>query len=654
MSAAGAGLSESGRAAVAAAAPSRNVALPQQSAAFVPVTGHNGTIRLDAPRRQPSVSNASTVSYGSNNGDGSAPPPAASAAAAAPPPAGAGAAAGSPAAAANTYPPFKRTPNLDANLESIKSRFSTLTTLTETALEELRRSGARKVEVAIEKDEYRVKCPQLTGPVEVIIAFIRHSESCANVLKRNVPLGGLRQKSYTDPELSERGIQMAQERSETIVENLLTPADITAPNDPWIIGSSTLFRAQQTAMYLSEGIRSNRASDRIVVMPYIQETGIGEENVALDDSKRLELGLYKKLPGSAERLLTSLFRVAENPTKPNVNSFFNWLGCNLELIYRAGTANPAAAVPPKMRLLIVTHCNLMNEIYKKLRRPNQPSSMKYDNLEAMVVNVKYAPNTPWRANITNDKVAYRPSLRIKASCPDNVCRFKEDICPKGAKTVPLGERGGDEMISPYVDICTKLSSITGPVDYTQVIRPIVDRLKSDTRPQVVSARKRLEAYKPSFFSRSNNVTIRGDDINTIIQSLECASLSLVSKGKLGGNTSVAAAPSSSALVAASAGNLAFYEGNGSTNEGNTSTAARTAAVLAHAAGVVQASRSMPSGRRPYAHNLYHNGPNSLAAALARPLEGASPTMGGGARKRRTTRHRTATHKRSRTTRKQRR
>lgn len=487
MNAVGTGISETGRAAVAAATPSGPLAIPL-----------TGPRRLDNSGRPPSASNASTASINSNRG------------------------VSRPAfmpASATASESLIMTPTLVSNLDRITSRFSTVSTLTQTALEELQRSGASKVEVAIEKKEYRSKCPQLTSPVEVTIVFIRHSESCANVLKRNVPMGGLRQKSYTDPELSERGIQMAQERSANIVETLLNPIDVASASEPWIIGSSTLFRAQQTAMYLSEGISRNRASDRIIVMPYIQETGLGEENVALDDRKRLELGLYKQLPGSPERLLTSLFRVAENPTKPSVDNFFNWLGCNLELLYRAGTANPTAAVPPKMRLLVVTHCNLMNEIYKKLRTSGQPSSMKYDNLEAMAVKITYSLTTPLRAVITEVKHEYRPSLRIKSSCPDNVCRFKEDICPKGAAIAPTIV--GEEKISPYADICTSLSRLTGPVDYTKVIRPLIDRLKSDTRPQIVSARKLLESYKPSMFSRSNNVTIRGSDITTIIQSLEC-------------------------------------------------------------------------------------------------------------------------------------
>jgi broad specificity phosphatase PhoE len=422
-------------------------------------------------------------------------------------------------------PPI-RTLAVDNQIKRIDTRFSTLFTLTGDAMRELKIAGARTLEAKVQQKTVGGICASLSRPVNLTIMFIRHSESCANVLKRNTMFGGLAQTAYTDPELSERGVQMAEERARN-----LTPTTLKMiSTEPWIVGCSTLFRAQQTALYLSDGIRDERTSDRVVVLPYIQEIGGGQENVAMSETERLKSGLYEKLPGgraSHDRIVTTLFDAAPDASQPSVDGFFKWLGCNLALVYTAGAV--AAAPPTDIRIIIVTHSNFMTDLYKKFRDPIQPPSVKYDNLEAMVVSLGYAPNGSLlgKPRIIRIKDEYRPSMAIKSSCPDNVCR--KPVCPKDA--IPAKTMANN--IHPYADTCARLNSIksksTGPITkeiYNRQIKPVIQSLAVSDRPQVKTVRKLLTAYEPpnalvSMFSRQKFSDQLGRNIIKAKYELQC-------------------------------------------------------------------------------------------------------------------------------------
>ena len=443
-----------------------------------------------------------------------------------------------------TLPDLDSDPDRGSQTRRIDERFSTLFTLTGDAMHELKITRNRNLEAKVQQKTAGGICATLPHAVNLTIMFIRHSESCTNVLKRNTMLGGLTQTGYTDPELSERGVQMAEERARNLTSSTLTMIS----TEPWIVGCSSLFRAQQTAMYLSNGISGDlareRASERVVVLPYIQEIGIGQENDAMAETERLKTGLYEKLPGgrsSHDRIVTSLFDATADASQPSVDGFFKWLGCNLGLVYTAA-ASASAAAPTDIRILIVTHSNFMTELYKKFRDPIQPPSVKYNNLEAMVVSLGYAPNGSLlgKPRIIRIKDEYIPSMAIKSSCPDNVCR--KSVCPKDA--IPAKTMANN--IHPYADTCARLNSVksTGPITkeiYNQQIKPVIQSLAVSDRPQVKTVRKLLTAYEPpnalvSMFSRQKFSDELGRNIIKAQNELQCpdAGLLVPSIPKVGG------------------------------------------------------------------------------------------------------------------------
>lgn len=391
-------------------------------------------------------------------------------------------------------------------------------------------------------------CDYLDKDLRVYVYFVRHSESCANVLKRNTTAGGLAQKFFPDPELSGRGVAMVQERARLLSAELGRLASVTqteaTSRSKLIVCSSSLFRAQQTAMYLSNGLTdADRISDRVVVLPYIQETGFGQENTALPDTERERLGLYSKLPGGAVskgRIATDLFATAPNASTPDVEGFFEWLRCNIKTVYEAaaGILYPAAGLDA-IRLLVVSHTGTMTAVYKQYAK--NLTTIKHDNLEGMEVGFRIKASSTGGGmgpvTILIPRVPFRPSVSIPPSCPDSTCRIA--VCSSSAAT--KGAAGiineGDETI------CSDLTSArnivargTGPLTANNwgSLKPIVKRLGANTRPPVKALRKELSAFEPagaftSFFGRkSRNRGASGDPtsilakIDTTRQYFKCA------------------------------------------------------------------------------------------------------------------------------------
>lgn len=351
-------------------------------------------------------------------------------------------------------------------------------------------------------------CVALPNPVNFRLYFIRHSESCANVMKRQTTLGGLFQKGYTDPELSGRGVSMAEDQSRKINKLLASPPGA----DPmrWIISSSALFRAQQTAMILSDGIEEQRASDRIVVLPYIQETGMGEENKAFPPSERERVGLYNKLPDGAasrNRIITTLFDRVKDASTPDVAKFFKWLGCNAETIYNEAlptTPYPALeekSVPVTIHMLIVTHTGWMAALYKMINGVSPPN--KYENLDGLMVTVGYDRfgELSVAPQIVISMIKYSAPVTIRNSCPDNTCRKK--VCSSGASAVAAGELVADDPricndsgAPSLANYGSNPTAIVTSQNYTSRIKPLVNVLSTRTNSTAKSLKQRLTAYEP--------------------------------------------------------------------------------------------------------------------------------------------------------------
>lgn len=358
------------------------------------------------------------------------------------------------------------------------------------------RYGAKKVPGA---------CNYLDRDLRVSVYFMRHSESCANVLKRNTRLGGLAQKGYTDPELSGRGVAMVMERARQLQDEL------AGFPSPIIVCSSALFRAQQTALYLSNGLREGQtSSNRVIVLPYIQETGIGQENTALSEVERERLGLYSKLPGGMadkERLVTDLFNAAPSASTPNVERFFDWLRCNITAVYKAAASGSAAvSTTDSIQLLVVSHTGTMTEIYKRYT-PNATNltTIKHDNLDGMKVEFSVKASTSVGGGgmsairIVAPRIKYTPSVRIPASCPDTTCR--KPVCPASASTSTLGSgvAEADPALCNMLGTARSVAIGSGPLtsqQYRDQLKPVVTRLAANSRPQVKTLRRKLAAYEP--------------------------------------------------------------------------------------------------------------------------------------------------------------
>jgi broad specificity phosphatase PhoE len=268
------------------------------------------------------------------------------------------------------------------------------------------RYGAKEIPPAT---NYRIK------PLRVYIYFVRHSESCANVLKKQTTFGFLTQKGYTDPELSVRGVHMAIDRAKDMpgdtgviagLKGTTEPGPAGLNKTPLIVCSSQLFRAQQTALYLSDGLPADdRISDKVMVLPYIQESGFGEENTAATEAQRDTWGFYTtKLPGVApkqgepagsdpaaakkKRLDYTLFNKLDrtDASKPDVDKFFSWLSSNIGEVYKAAAGSPLPPATDAVRLMVVSHTGTMTQIYKRFApRASNATTIKHDNLDGMEV-----------------------------------------------------------------------------------------------------------------------------------------------------------------------------------------------------------------------------------------------------------------------------
>jgi broad specificity phosphatase PhoE len=499
------------------------------SAAAVPVTGPNGLPVYPPPHilgRPPANSTASTETITSTEDAGA---PAASAAAAAPPMAPAAEAAAEerpdparcereraelraimrPEELARLTPAMR----IDYEIMQLEREIATTCGPCDAArkkLEALRaqkpglipstRFGAKKVPGA---------CDYLDKDLRVYVYFVRHSESCANVLKRNTTAGGFMQKFFPDPELSGRGVKMAEERARLLSAELGRLAGVTqtatVSRSKLIICSSALFRAQQTAMYLSNGLTdADRISDRVVVLPYIQETGIGQENTALSDADRVSKGLYAKLPGGAAskgRIATDLFAAAPNAATPNVERFFEWLRCNIKAVYEtaAGAPYPAAGLDA-IRLLVVSHTGTMTDIYK--RYALSATSIKHDNLEGMEVGFRIKASSVGGGmgpvTILIPRIAYSPSVSIPASCPDTMCR--KPVCPTGASAAGVITSASNPEMCGELAAANIIAQRNTPTALSAAewgsVQPVVARMARNSRSTVKALRKNIEAYKP--------------------------------------------------------------------------------------------------------------------------------------------------------------
>jgi broad specificity phosphatase PhoE len=246
-----------------------------------------------------------------------------------------------------------------------------------------------------------------TGPhrTKVSILFVRHSESCANLLKKvGRPLDQVR---YTDPELTSRGVAMARERGGQLAT--LVP-QILGERGPLYYGASVLRRTQQTALNLLAGGAPPAHNKRVYVLPYISEVGAGYDNTPGPRKETVDFLAIDDLGATGAA------------AKPNVRAFFEWLGGKtregnfLGLDY----TQPRA---PEIRMVIVTHAGWM----KALAKSFSTVDVRYENLDAAGVTVTYGDDgviqipIAWIDSTTNPRshLPYMGAALSGPACPDN-------------------------------------------------------------------------------------------------------------------------------------------------------------------------------------------------------------------------------------------
>lgn len=146
--------------------------------------------------------------------------------------------------------------------------------------------------------------------LEFNLYLVRHGISCANLAKKKGER--LLQHTYTDPELTTWGRKKAK---------ALGPYLEASLSDPFfIVGASCLLRAQQTAYYMLE-------PERLIIVPYISEKGIGGENYAFSPKAQADI-LDQYTCGDinfAPKRVWDYFDSAPNASVPSTNKFLAWL-----------------------------------------------------------------------------------------------------------------------------------------------------------------------------------------------------------------------------------------------------------------------------------------------------------------------------------------
>ena len=264
---------------------------------------------------------------------------------------------------------------------------------------------------------------------QINILFVRHAESCANMLKT---VGRLREKNnYLDTDITARGVRMAEERGHEIQSRFLKSGAMGPTSSPLLLCASALLRTQQTADGLRKGISDGLSGPTINILPYINETGIGKDNAIMTKAERGRLDATK----AVENTYWRFFENASNAAVPNPMRFLDWLQTNRDILFAGMTARIR-------RLVIVTHANWLNELTaylfgKQGRFYGATGGERYDNLDAAGISVYYMTDGTYKIRwlFQNDdgtpiKVfKYMPSDNVGGPCPDG-CRAAT-ICRPG-------------------------------------------------------------------------------------------------------------------------------------------------------------------------------------------------------------------------------
>jgi len=145
------------------------------------------------------------------------------------------------------------------------------------------------------------------------LIFVRHGFSCANALKAKSRIHIF----YSDPELTKVGI----EQSKMSAESLMKRIETVWADEPYIVASSQMIRAQETAYYMI----SSKTNKPINIFPYVSEKGFTRDNYAMPRNDQLNI-LNQRNP----HIVDLLMKGSDNRepqtiwSKSDIASFIKW------------------------------------------------------------------------------------------------------------------------------------------------------------------------------------------------------------------------------------------------------------------------------------------------------------------------------------------
>ena len=211
--------------------------------------------------------------------------------------------------------------------------------------------------------------------IQIELFFIRHSESCANLAKKNKRI--FTQGTYRDPELTSTGRAMAKEYSTVLFDTIL-PTLGWKPSDT-LFASSDLLRAQQTL----ESITDSKHIEPLYVFPHIQESSISLDNVPR--SKNLQKPDLQKTRKRHDLRNTGVGYIPSLHTS-NFQKFQEWL--LTEFINK----NPNVDTSKPIRIVIVSHGRFLRTVLETIVNSKAQKDRRIEtihNLDGFRIDMNY-------------------------------------------------------------------------------------------------------------------------------------------------------------------------------------------------------------------------------------------------------------------------
>jgi len=222
--------------------------------------------------------------------------------------------------------------------------------------------------------------------------LIRHGVSCTNLLRAQGKT--LEADQYIDPELTQEGRRTAE---------LLSPLLLKKLKKPYVVGASTLLRAQQTAHLLLN-------PKSLLIVPHISEL----MRTSLECTAMMPDLQARTLEQTGDTTLVRDFTYMEPevPEEDQVNAFLRWLATTGAQITDRG----------KKRLVLVSHGLFIETFLQQTLKKTVGPPLNYQVFEIDIqlkgnrAIVKKARVLPYTSN-------KRLQMTVKKYMRNNRCRY---------------------------------------------------------------------------------------------------------------------------------------------------------------------------------------------------------------------------------------